>query len=1038
MFFIIAQLIMGSMIWLVLQETFTRRPWKDFQLRWFETERARAVANLEGEKDWLKVGTFEKEVNGEKQELEIADRLAELEKHIQEMTGATIDGPKRVEFEQLKAELAAAEVALKDQEILLAFAKADEDEYYYYYRDAKHHGDAQGEAKFGKALEEKRAHVAEVSKAYDAATAVRDGISDKVGAIQGDILKAKKEVADLRDAVSAAERAVAAMDSRFTGVEAMISNDGRIEQFWNQSIDLVDRCHTCHMGFDKCGFSRPEHIVDAVIRENLTEETAKRRFCITRAEAKKYVDAATKIKDSWGSDEEITFEKLAPSLGLEQDPVLVAAAANKQPAEEANALYRTHPRFDALIGNHPSPVFGCTTCHYGQGRQTKGVGLNLLIGETAPFDHARRDHYWISQMLDTKNHQVEASCFNCHQREYDLPHADHLGDGRKLVEHIGCTGCHPIGVLDPERKHGPALTKVMSKADPAWLLNWIQYPRGIRPRTRMPNFWPNALDAKGQVDPQANRCDEFEYERGAPYSPARYGNCAELRERESAYILAYLTKRSKPVDYPELPATASAERGKEVFESIGCRGCHNLGEWNQASTMAGSKERDLAPNLTGIGDKVKDPGWFYEWVRNPKSYWHETRMPRLRLEPAEAWDVAAYLASQTTDHKYEISAKAQAYINEPASDEKGRKLIYYYGCFGCHEIEGFETSARIGADLTEFGSKLPSKLDFGDVPEFTGDPHAQTWDNWIHKKLQDPRVYRYERASVRMPQFDLTKAEVESVVLFLKSQNDALKGWPTSIKRQLTTQELAMQRGAYMIDAYNCRGCHMIDDRGIDVDGDRIPDGGDLYRLLADNDDEKFRAPPKLIREGAKVYPEWLFKFLKAPFKLRENYKIRMPTFDFTDKQADDLVAYFAAKANMPYPYVERKRDLLSSEDRATADKLFAEAQCTNCHALGSGGNADPKNVAPNLRLAAERLQYDWLFHWLKNPQEQAPGVGMPNFFSPIDDKPGEYETPLTDLANGDWKRQIELLRALVIELGEPSPAAVAQAGAGPAPRRKR
>jgi hypothetical protein len=70
------------------------------------------------------------------------------------------------------------------------------------------------------------------------------------------------------------------------------------------------------------------------------------------------------------------------------------------------------------------------------------------------------------------------------------------------------------------------------------------------------------------------------------------------------------------------------------------------------------------------------------------------------------------------------------------------------------------------------------------------------------------------------------------------------------------------------------------------------------------------------------------------------------------------------------------------------------------------------------------------MFQWLKNPQEQAPGVGMPNFFAPVEDKPGEYETPLTDIAGGDWKKQIELLRAFVIGLGtdEKAPGPIAEA----------
>src|SRR5262249_17815171 len=173
-----------------------------------------------------------------------------------------------------------------------------------------------------------------------------------------------------------------------------------------------------------------------------------------------------KMKDSWGGDGELTFEKIKPDLKLEDDPIVATATKLKIPEKEAESLFRTHPHQDPLLTKHSVQVYGCTSCHYGEGRRTKGTGLNYLAGDMPPFDHAKRDHYWEIQMLDTSNHHVEASCFNCHQNDYEIPEADHFTKARKLVQHLGCTGCHPLGPLDPERKHGPSLTKVTGKIDP--------------------------------------------------------------------------------------------------------------------------------------------------------------------------------------------------------------------------------------------------------------------------------------------------------------------------------------------------------------------------------------------------------------------------------------------------------------------------------------------------------------------------------------------------------------------------------------------
>lgn len=1055
LFFIVSQLIMLSMIWLIYQEFFSRRPWKNHQLGWFQVEKERARRNLDGEKTWLETGVLKTTVDGEETEVNVKERADALRKKVTELEGAIIDTPRRVEFEQLKADLAQAEIKVKDEEMRLAFAKADEDEYYYRYRHAKHTGHLEHMEEVERAYNEKHEAVLAANKKYDQATAGRDALLDKVGAIQTELAAAKKELADLEAGLATAQRAVDATqdDKQWTS----------IEQFWNQEIDLVDRCHTCHVGWDRCGYTAPEEILaDVVDNAKLKEEELRKKYCITRPEAAAYFKAAEKIRDSWYEDEKLGYEDVKDMLltvGAPEakegekaeggarvtEPVLATAAALKIPGQEAEQLYRTHPHFWGLMRKHPAQTFGCTTCHYGQGRQTKGTGLNYLAAylwegdkHLAPFDHAKSDHYWIQQILDNERNHTEASCFNCHKNDYELDFAPHLTEGRKLVQHLGCTGCHPLGTLDPERKFGPQLKTVGAKVDTNYLVEWIKYPKGIRPRTKMPNFWPTAVK-DGKVDTTADKCNPFDFEKNAPATPAVWTNCAEMRDREAGYITAYLLEKTKPQVYPEMPSSASPERGKKVFESIGCRGCHNLGEWTQASHMPGSKDRDYAPNLGGVGDKIKSPGWFYAWVKNPKAYWPETRMPSLRLSDEEAWDVAAYLSS-LTEQKYELSAVTKAAMEDPDAAKKGMKLIGYYGCFGCHEIEGFEGEARIGADLTAFGSKPADKLDFGDVPALVSDHHAQTWEAWISLKLQEPRAYTYERATTKMAQFDVTEDEKRSIILFLKSQNEMALKYPDHVKRRQTAEVKAVQRGEYLLDQYNCSGCHLIDNQGIDIDGDHQYDGGDIFRLYAGTEDQ-YRAPPKLIREGAKVYPDWLFRFLKAPFKLRENFVLRMPTFQMSDQDAQDLAAYFAAKAGKPYPFVEKKTDLLSDADTEVAKKLFAEAQCTNCHNLGGAPPTDPKNVAPNLRLAAERLQYDWLFDWLKDPQSQAPGVGMPQFFSPVDDKPGEYETPLTDIADGNWRRQIELLRAYVIGVGRGEAAAPkpqsAQANE-PAPTKKK
>src|SRR5262249_16230121 len=70
--------------------------------------------------------------------------------------------------------------------------------------------------------------------------------------------------------------------------------------------------------------------------------------------------------------------------------------------------------------------------------------------------------------------------------------APHLSKGRKVVEEVGCYGCHPIEGYEQKPKPGPDLRHVRSKLNPGWMQAWITNPKAIHQFTRMPNFFPEA------------------------------------------------------------------------------------------------------------------------------------------------------------------------------------------------------------------------------------------------------------------------------------------------------------------------------------------------------------------------------------------------------------------------------------------------------------------------------------------------------------------------------------------------------------------
>ena len=135
----------------------------------------------------------------------------------------------------------------------------------------------------------------------------------------------------------------------------------------------------------------------------------------------------------------------------------------------------------------------------------------------------------------------------------------------------------------------------------------------------------------------------------------------------------------------------------------------------------------------------------------------------------------------------------------------GKRAIANLGCFGCHNIPGFESSKTIGVGLNDWGKKDPDRIAFEDAPAFVHDhfnvvdvrrdlteeekkagatgwsfkdgkrPYERfyaerldhrhhTREGFLHLKLEEPRSYDYNRIRswddrLRMPQFKYARVK---------------------------------------------------------------------------------------------------------------------------------------------------------------------------------------------------------------------------------------------------------------------------------------
>ena len=642
-------------------------------------------------------------------------------------------------------------------------------------------------------------------------------------------------------------------------------------------------------------------------------------------------------------------------------------AINRAGFEKEPQPFRTHPRREVLLADnaHPPDRVGCTGCHEGQGVAVNSV--KQAHGEV---------HLWEFPLL--RGNKAQSSCTSCHLdvQKY-AEDAPLLADGQRLFEQVGCTGCHLVKGYENIPKIAPSLRKISAKVDPGWMVRWIENPHKFRPRTRMPNF--------------------------------------DLKPDDAIAIASYIWSQSKEegdkwTQENPLPAglregdANEAAKGKKLVETIGCKGCHGFAE-GEFTTPLG-KEKDLVPNLKDVASKV-GPQWIYHWIKNPRGFAPDTRMPSLRLADDEARAITTYLT--TLGAKPEPMAGIEEKLADAKNIKRGESLVRKWGCFGCHDIKGMEKESRIGAELTTFGSKKVEELAFGNRTDI-----KETWDDWTYHKLKTPRIYATERIDQLMPQFNLADEDIKALRIALGGFRELKVGKRYQADQGLRTQQVV--EGRRLMQQYNCVGCHEIENRG-----------GFVRKYYQEN---VALAPPPLNGEGEKVQSQWFFGFLKAPVPLRPWLDIRMPTFGLSDDHTTQLVNFFngLSKVEQPYAYIDDKNippEHIEAAKVLTSKDYF---NCFSCHMQGAKTPEGPKEGwAPDLTMARQRLNPNWILKWLKDPQKVQPGTKMPSFY------PGGPDNVL----GGKEDLQIEALRDYLMSIGRggaapmaaiPAPAQVAKA----------
>jgi mono/diheme cytochrome c family protein len=949
-----------SLVWAVYDEIYGLRPWKDYQNR-FVQRYSQFLKKLKPQQ-----ASLEKAVRQSEEFRKLEDALHDSEKAIASRNGE-IDN----EIRQIDRQLAA----LTDT---FAVARSEISSLVYKVEVSSTPREKESYNREIEKVKKRRLSLnlpaADDSGRTQRAEFTYDQLEEKFKALQDRKAALMAERSELVRPVSEArQKRDAYLKEHLTGItEEQVAGLGRkmenfkvdIKQIHVKEVDLVDRCESCHLG----------------IRE----------------------------------------------------PVNIS---KKDIGEQ---VFISHPTKE-LLQIHDPERFGCSPCHNGNG-----------VATTSITKAHGRNKFWLWPLFGKDN--IEAGCQQCHASDLILEHASVLNAGKEMFRHRGCMGCHrfegfdaeaeallnnrqmirklegerkeaeknieqstkdadtaadnkeaqrlyaradalrqSISIIDnqmeqfdlqsksllrEQKKVAPSLKEVRMKIHKEWIPVWLENPHAYRPTTKMPAF----------------RLDK------------------EQREAIAAYVWQSGVEGKLASQKP-----GDATRGKELFETRGCLGCHSVGEGS--SLLGGS----FAANLTRVGEK-DNYEYLVRWVHNPRERTrpfcphekkdigpedyakkslpyvfdldhtrcpndgHElqvqqmTVMPNLRLTWEEAQDISSYLL---TLKRPDPSYPQAAYLDDPKLKAKGLFWVKHFGCAGCHEISGLEEEGRIGTELTKEGSKPIERLDFALL---THEAKREGWyehKGFFEHKLEDPAIYDRGKVKtplekLRMPNFKLKPEEITEVTTFLLGSVDS--NLPPHYFYGPKDQRKDIREGWWLVNKYNCDGCHQV----------RIGQKSVLSGLPRYKDpDWKEQLPPTLVGEGARVDPNWLTRFLENPAMnqtevnrngVRSYLKVRMPTFSFSDGEIRKIVRFFEALSAQAQPYIPTKLEPLADKEREMARQLFTSkaAPCLKCHATGDATH-DRTASAPNFLLAKERLKPGWTARWMVDPAMIAPGTSMPS-----------------------------------------------------------
>jgi mono/diheme cytochrome c family protein/predicted nuclease with TOPRIM domain len=834
LFFVFSAILVVASMYAVIDETFVRRPWKRYQSRFYELEYDKLRAELTAK------------------EAALAPMQESLETRLRQARDALANDAA---YQRAKAEVERLRNRLADLSQEQQFAKSRLDADYYQYKKAEHEGDLDTAASY-------KARVERLERQIAALEAPLAELRGRIEAVQADIDRAEAPLRQLEEERRLQLADVQRLRGRLNEIMPAILPGLRVPKppeikqvvltglnrtNFDEPLMRVERCETCHMGIDRAGFEGQPHPYGThPHRDILLAHHPVEKFGCTVCHAGQGV--ALTVPTAHG---ELHLFDQTPRLA---EPLLTGAWIQSQCRKCHQPELPILPFASTIArGQRLFETMGCHGCHLVEGfAQLPKVGPDLqrLASKVDPawlvawieepkayWAHTKMPNFQLSREEAT----AAAAYLLSSSQPYQGPKYPGNGDvaaGQKLVQEIGCLGCHQIDGTG--NAFAPDLSRVASKVNADWLFAWVKDPQDYLPGTRMPNL--------------------------------------RLSDEQAAHITAYLMTLGDKREIPGLAAQLAERRvveaGNRIIARYGCYGCHDIAgmegqprvgpelttyadkrPWEMAFgdvPLVKKKDHSITPIARLIalyqdGHKIEESweGWSFGKMKNARMYATDRiiqQMPNFAFSDDDAAALLVLLRSFTDERL------PAAYVSVPTGAEAlrvaGRQLFEQYNCLGCHRI-GTE-GGTIAPNLAYAGSKLRGE--------------------WLLRFLKAPYSLR-PMVTARMPTFPLSDQEAATLRDYILTTLVDPRVPEELQVAQLVTPELAAQGEKLYWEKYPCFTCHQIQGK---VGGAAVgPDLTDAWKRLN---------------------PDWMVQWIKNPQAFEPT--TIMPNLGLSDAEATAIVAY--------------------------------------------------------------------------------------------------------------------------------------------------